>query len=64
MQGSIWVRQEDGRWSLQMPHAVTAVRTTVAVFNTVAFMLYSAAGLGGPSQSVLRPPDEVVPFDD
>ena len=47
-----------------MPHAVTAVRTTVAVFNTVAFVLYSVAGMGESSQSVLMPPDDVVPFED
>ncbi len=64
VQGSIWANQTDGTWSLQMPHAVTAVRTTVAVFNTVAFVLYSVAGMGESSQSVLMPPDDVVPFED
>ncbi len=64
VQDSIWARQKDGNWSLQMPHAVTAVRTTVAVFNTVADTLYAAAGLDESAQAVLRRPDEVVPFDD
>lgn len=64
VQGSIWASQKDGTWSLQMPHAVTAVRTTVAVFNTVAVALYSVAGLDESSKSVLRRPDDVVPFDD
>lgn len=63
VRGSIWAEQKNGRWSLQMPHGVTAVRTTVAVFNTVAVMLYSAAEMGATSQSVLKPPDDVVPFD-
>lgn len=61
---SIWAKQMDGRWSLQMPHAVTAVRTTVSVFNTVAVTVYSVAGLGESSRSVLRRPDDVVPFED
>lgn len=64
VRGSIWASQKDATWSLQMPHAVTAVRTTAAVFNTVAFTLYAAAGLDDSVQTVLRRPDEVVPFDD
>jgi len=63
IRGSIWASQKDGNWSLQMPHAVTAVRTTAAVFNTVAFTLYAAAGLDETVQAVLEPPDKVVPFD-
>jgi len=64
VRGSIWARQKDGNWSLQMPHAVTAVRTTAAVFNTVAFNLFAATGLDESAQAVLRKPDKVVPFDD
>ncbi len=64
VQDSIWARQKGGNWSLQMPHAVTAVRTTVAVFNTVADTLYASAGLDESAQAVLRTPDEVVPFGD
>ncbi len=60
--GSLWALQEDGSWSLQMPHAVTAVRTTVAVFNTVASVLDSASGLSGATTAALRCPDDVVPF--
>ena len=61
---SIWATQKDGTWSLQMPHTVTAVRTTVSVFNTVVVALDSVAGLGESSRSVLRRPDDVVPFED
>ncbi|WP_420612671.1 hypothetical protein [Candidatus Spongiisocius sp.] len=60
---TMWARKRDNSWSLQMPHAVTAVRTTVSVFNTVAFMLFTVTGLWESNQSVLRPPDNVVPFD-
>lgn len=60
--GTMWAKKTDSTWSLQMPHTVTAVRATVSVFNTVAFTLFSVVGLGTSSQSVLRSPDDVVPF--
>ncbi len=63
VKASIWANQADGTWSVQMPHTVTAVRTTVAVFNTVAFVVYAAAGLRESNWAALRPPDEVVPFE-
>lgn len=63
VRASIWAKQADRTWSVQMPHAVTAVRTTVAVFNTVTFVVYSAAGLPGSNWAALRRPDEVVPFE-
>ena len=62
-QGSIWARQKNGMWSLQMPHAVTAVRTTVSVFNTVAEVLHSFAHLGRTGMPDLMKPDDVVPFN-
>ncbi|MXZ96943.1 MAG: hypothetical protein F4Y99_13575 [Acidimicrobiaceae bacterium] len=62
--GSIWALTKAGDWSLQMPHAVTAVRTTVAVFNTVSYTIYSAVGLSSSTSGGLKRPDEVVPFED
>ena len=61
--GTMWARTEEATWSLQMPHAVTAVRTIVSVFNTVTFTLCSVAHLKTANQPILRPPDEIVPFD-
>lgn len=60
-QGSVCALKKDGTWSLQMPHAVTAVRTTVAVYNVVADALASVVNPGKPPQFGLRSPDEVVP---
>lgn len=60
--GSIWARQRDETWSLQMPHTVTAVRTTVSVFITVTGMLCSVASLPQGDSAGLRSPDTVVPF--
>lgn len=61
--GSIWARQKNDTWSIQMPHAVTAVRTTVAVFNTVASELLSVVKYGASVADILKPPDDIVPFD-
>ncbi|MCY4068071.1 MAG: hypothetical protein OXE79_03025 [Acidimicrobiaceae bacterium] len=63
LRSSMWAEKENSSWSLQMPHAVTAVRTAAAVFNTVAFTLYNAVGLDASDMAVLKPPDEVVPFN-
>ena len=60
--GSIWARMKDDTWSIQMPHAVTAVRTTVAVFNTMAYTLLSYTNCGGTIESALESPDKLVPF--
>lgn len=60
---SIWARQKDNTWSIQMPHAITAVRTTVAVFNTVASVVLSSVSYGASTAPFLKPPDELVPLD-
>lgn len=35
-EGLLWVKQKSGPWSVQMPHALTALRATLAIFNAVA----------------------------
>lgn len=34
-EGLLWLRREDGSWSVQQPHALTALRATVATYNCV-----------------------------
>lgn len=38
-EGLLWLRTDDGLWSVQQPHALTALRTALAVFNTTAVAL-------------------------
>lgn len=45
--GMLWLEREDGTWSVQLPHALTALRATLAVFNTVAEALAQRIGYGG-----------------
>ncbi len=57
--GDVWVPLAGGGWSVQQPHAVTGLRTVVAVFNTVAEALNASVGFD-PSHLQLRRPDEVL----
>lgn len=47
-EGDLWLKKADGNWSVQQPHALTAVRTVLAVHNTVAAALASALGIPTP----------------
>src|SRR5262249_26245657 len=47
-EGLLWLTQEDGNWSVQQPHALTALRTVVCVFNTVAEALATATSYAQP----------------
>lgn len=55
--GLVWVELESGRWSVQMPHALTAMRATLAVFNCVAINLASV--LKYPDALNLMKPDSL-----
>lgn len=37
--GALWLEKEDGTWSVQQPHALTALRAVASTFNTVAIGL-------------------------
>jgi hypothetical protein len=52
-EGDLWLRKANGHWSVQQPHALTAVRTVLAVYNTTASAL--AAALGVPTPSLTSP---------
>lgn len=46
--GLLWVRKADGVWSVQQPHALTAIRTVLATFNLAAVHLAVATHQPGP----------------
>jgi hypothetical protein len=52
-EGSLWLTRDNGRWSIQQPHALTALRTVLSVYNTVAIEL--ATKLGVPPPSITPP---------
>lgn len=54
--GVLWLQKEDGDWSVQQPHALSSLRATVAVFNTVAEGLAATLGLSAPT---LTTPDTI-----
>lgn len=54
--GDLWLLKEDGQWSVQQPHALTALRTVIAAFNLAAAELATAAGVAVPR---LPAPDSV-----
>lgn len=56
-EGLLWLQKQDGYWSVQQPHALTALRTVVAVFNTAAEGL--ASTLGRPVLTTLTRPDTI-----
>lgn len=65
VRGSLWATTKGGEWTVQMPHAATALRICVAVFNSVCYSLEVHARWPetvAPSQLSLRPPDDVVRF--
>jgi hypothetical protein len=60
-EGFLWVRKQDGTWSIQQPHALTGLRTVVAAFNTTAVALDTTLNLfvkGSP----LRSADDLVNY--
>ena len=65
LRGSLYAITKAGQWSIQMPHAATALRIFVSVFNSVYLTLKEQSKSLATEQTVtldLRPPDEVVPF--
>jgi hypothetical protein len=43
--GALWLEKEDGTWSVQQPHALTALRVVASTFNTVAIGLGDHLGV-------------------
>lgn len=43
-EGVLWVASADGTWSVQKPHALSAMRTVTAIFNTVAEAVAASVG--------------------
>ena len=60
-EGVLWVPHRSGQWSMQQPHALSALRIVVATFNLVAHELNQVVRLYGPAKP-LRPPNMVVDF--
>lgn len=56
-EGDLWLRKADGHWSMQQPHALTAIRTVLAVYNTVAVAVATHFGRPTPDLTL---PDSVV----
>jgi hypothetical protein len=57
-EGALWLRKKDGTWSVQQPHGLTALRVSLAIYNTVAEGLRTKLGLATPL--VLTAPDTLV----
>lgn len=55
-EGDLWLTKQNGSWSIQQPHALTALRTVVSAFNLAAVELANATGESVPSMML---PDEV-----
>lgn len=47
-EGDLWLKKANGNWSVQQPHALSAVRTVLAVHNTTADALASSLGVPIP----------------
>lgn len=65
MRGSLWATTKGGEWTVQMPHAATALRICVAEFNSVCYSLEVHARWPttvAPGHLSLRSPDDVVRF--
>jgi hypothetical protein len=60
-EGYLWVRKQDGTWSVQQPHALTGLRTVVATFNAVADALDASIGMFGAA-SPIRTPAALVEY--
>lgn len=54
-EGLLWVMQQSGGWSIQQPHAYTALCTVVSVFNTVAHALDRQLSLFARPSPLCRP---------
>jgi hypothetical protein len=54
-EGLLWVKKQDGGWSIQQPHALTGLRTVVATFNTIASALDGQLGLFGGATPLQTP---------
>lgn len=52
-EGDLWLLKEDGRWSVQQPHALTALRTVLSAFNLAATEL--SAVTASPPPELTRP---------
>ena len=44
-EGALWLKLQSGSWSIQQPHALTALRTVLATFNLVAIGLGDHLGV-------------------
>ena len=65
MRGSLWATTKGGEWTVQIPHAATALRTCVAVFNSACYSLEmhtQGPATIAPNHLSLRSPDDVVKF--
>lgn len=54
-EGTLWVRLEDLTWTVQQPHALTALRVVLATYNTVALAIADRLSL--PAPAVASPND-------
>lgn len=61
-EGLLWVPLQGGGWSMQLPHALTALRAIVSVYNTVAHELDQSLGLF-VGASPLRAPGDLVDYN-
>ncbi len=59
-EGLLWVRLRNGGWSVQQPHALTALRTVVATYNATAVALEGA--FGSPRTAKLRLADDLFKY--
>ncbi|WP_373069902.1 hypothetical protein [Gemmatimonas sp.] len=50
--GTLWLLQQSGAWSVQLPHALTALRATLSVFNVVVTALASRLNIAMPQLTV------------
>jgi hypothetical protein len=56
-EGALWLAREDGNWSVQQPHALTALRVVVATFNLIAIRL--GDHLGSDVRAHVTDPDAI-----
>lgn len=54
-EGFLWVRKQNGTWSVQQPHALTGLRTVVSTFNAVAHALDASIGMFGATSPIKTP---------
>lgn len=55
-EGLLWLKKQNGEWSVQQPHALTALRAVVAAFNAVADALATKLVL---APAALTTPDTI-----